>query len=192
MIKQICLDVDGVLVDWCGAVCRLFGEDPQDVYDRWDFDGDPDITVPLGITTEELWKMVNASGPEFWSGLQPYPWADALWDLCNKLAPTSLLTATSEDPHSASGKMMWMQNRWGVKFRDFLIGSQKQFCARPGAILVDDQDKNCEKFVMEEDGTPTGASAVLFPQPWNSLSCFQGDPFDFVKQSLIMKQRGCL
>ena len=190
MITQICLDIDGVLVDWCGAVCKIFGQDPDDVYARW-MPGN-DITEPLGISLTDMWKAVDAYGEDFWSGLEAYPWCDELWETCTAIAPTILLTSPSRNPASVAGKVRWMQERFGDGFRDFSISPRKHFCARPGAVLIDDTDKNCDQFVTGVDGQPTGAKAIVFPQPWNSLKHFQWNPFEFARQSLIMIGRGCV
>jgi hypothetical protein len=77
-----------------------------------------------------------------------------------------------------AGKLVWLGNLFGTPFRDYLMGPNKHFLARDGAVLIDDNDDKCIKFVEY------GGNAILFPQKWNALKNFQGDPYEFVAQAL--------
>lgn len=182
MITQICLDIDGVLADWIGGASKLFGIDPEELYQRWP--PGADITDVAGISMGEMWKAIDEAGIEFWATLEPYPWARDLWELCKVTAPSVILTSPSQHPTSLAGKLIWLDHMFGSPFRDYLMGPNKYFCARTGAVLIDDNDKKATRFVVDEEGIPTGASAILFPQPWNTLSKINGDKLEFVAQAL--------
>jgi hypothetical protein len=82
--------------------------------------------------------------------------------VCEGFAPTTILTSPSKDPAAAAGKTRWLQSVFGRDFRSYLIGPDKQSCARPGAVLIDDRDENCDSFRQ------AGGRAIVFPQRWNS------------------------
>jgi len=164
-IDRIFLDLDGVLADWIGGVCRLYGIDrslAENTTGPYQ-----DISDVLGVSTNALWRAVDEAGSRFWAELDRYPWARPLFEYCEAIAPTTILTSPSWHPTSLSGKLEWLNRhlRWrGEKaFRQYLIGPDKVACARPGALLIDDRDSQCEAF------RAAGGSAILFPQPWNKM-----------------------
>lgn len=167
---KICLDLDGVLVDFVGGAAKIFGYDPS-VVTTWDY-------YPLiGVTESEFWRRIDEAGSDFWAHLEPYPWAMDLYDKCASIAPTILLTTPSKCPTSAHGKVRWMQSVFGTNFRKFLIGPSKEFCANADTVLIDDNDSNCKRF--EE----VGGNAILFPRPWNAHAGI-ADPYTHTLESL--------
>lgn len=178
-IKTIFVDMDGVLCDWVGGVCRLLGRDQADIEANWSANGD--ICPQLGVTMNELWARIDAEGSEFWSGLSPYPWAHDLWALCNSVAPTVVLTSPSWHPSSLVGKLEWLNTHAGhagYPFRNYLIGPQKAACAAAGKLLIDDRDKLCSEFLA------AGGRSLLFPRLWNSARDSAADPMTVVKAAL--------
>lgn len=174
-IDRILLDMDGVLSDWTGAACRLFDRDPADVYANWP-EGCWDITKALGVSGAELWRRVDSAGFYFWAELEAYPWVDELLELCQATAPTTILTSPSRDPQSLAGKLEWMQRRWGLTFRDYLVGPDKLACARPGALIIDDRPATVDGF------REAGGAGVLFPAAWNGNRGL--DPMAHVREAL--------
>jgi len=166
-ITRIFLDLDGVLADWATAAILLHGRDPDAVLGSWPA-GTYDLADVLGISDNEMWRPINDAGASFWAELKPLPWYGDLLSLCMHTAPTTILTSPSKDPSAAAGKTRWLQAVFGSGFRDYLIGPAKVACAYPGAVLIDDADKNCESFVASAQGIRTGGAAVVFPQRWNS------------------------
>lgn len=179
-IDRILLDVDGVLADWVAGVCRLFDRDQSEMEAEWGHDYD--ICSVLGCSTSEMWRRVDEAGEDFWANLEPYPWADQLYDLCRSLAPTTILTSPSHDPTSLAGKLRWLDEHMGKgeHFRKFLIGPDKVACARPGALLIDDRDANCDDF------RSYGGQAIVFPRPWNVFRPFVGNELEFIKHTLAI------
>ena len=177
-IERIFLDMDGVLADWTGSACRLLGRDPAEVYASWP-EGCWDITAALGVSGNELWSAVNAAGFEFWASLEPYPWASDLVELCERTAPTTILTSPSRDPQSLAGKLAWLQAWLGEDFRDYLIGPDKLSCARRGAVLIDDRTSTVRAFGAR------GGAGVEFPALWNPRGrSGVGDPVEAIRADL--------
>lgn len=164
MIKRIFLDMDGVLCNFVDATARLFKTTEEELLRKWE-PGVYDICLPLGITTEQLWYAIGTNVHTHWPNLKPYPWAKELWELCNKYAPTIILSSPSYDPGCLSGKNIWLNEHLadGEPFRKFLIGPAKEFCAAEEHLLIDDSDAQCEKF------KENGGHAITFPQIWNCL-----------------------
>lgn len=172
MIKQICLDIDGVLADFVGGSAKLLGFDPK-LVTTWHY------YEQVGTTEAKFWEAIDNAGLDFWRELKKYYWADHLWLACCGRAQTILLTSPSNHHSSVSGKLLWMQSEFGLGFRDYLMGSPKDVCARPGTVLIDDSDDNCEKFLK------AGGVAILFPRPWNKLRGLADDPMPYVLQQLV-------
>jgi 5'(3')-deoxyribonucleotidase len=168
--------MDEVLANWKSAAIRLFDQDEEEALANWGFK--EDITSVLGISEEKLWRKLDDAGADFWANLEPYPWANELWELCQSIAPSIILTSPSQDPFSLAGKLIWLNNQFGAPFRDYQMGPNKEFCARPGAVLIDDNQDNCDKF------NANGGTAIVFPQPWNSLRRIKGDKMAFVTKAL--------
>lgn len=173
-IQRICLDVDGVLVDFVSATADLLGHDPDKVLSSWVL-GNYDLAASLGMSNDDIWRKIDSAGENFWANIRTYPWFDQLVELCNaKAAEVVLCTSPSLHHESASGKLRWIQQHFGPKFRNYLIGAPKHFCARPGAVLIDDSEHNCEMF------REYGGAAILFPRKWNSGFLFAENPIGYV------------
>lgn len=179
MISQILLDLDGVLCDFVLPAVRLFTDDPQKVCANWQ-PGNYSMADNLGVSNSKFWKKIDKAGSFFWSNLPPYPWMRELIELCRAQAPTIICTSPSPKPSSLLGKVYWMHNHFGPGFRDYLIGAPRQFCARPGAVLIDDSDANCSLFRLN------GGQAILFPQMWNERHALAADPMKVVRDELAI------
>lgn len=153
---RVFCDMDGVLCDFVLGTAKLFGFDPS-VVTMWNY------FPAIGHTEQTFWEGVRHAGSDFWADLPPYEWHDELQALCKHYDDEYvLLTSPSHCPSSLHGKLRWMHRMYGPRFNSYLIGSRKERCAHPGAVLIDDSDSNCRKFVEH------GGEAILFPQPWNA------------------------
>lgn len=188
---MIFLDVDEVLANWTGAVLTRLGLEPEAIYARWAVEA-PEVwnlfEIPnFPVSAAEAWGVINDAGAEFWSSLEPYPWAFELFDACQAAGPTVLLTKPSRHPTSAMGKLQWMQRHFGrylgrgargEGFEDYLIGPPKHAVARPGAVLIDDSPRNCAAFEAH------GGKAILFPSVGNRRRAHRTDPLAVVVPEL--------
>jgi hypothetical protein len=178
MFRKIFLDIDGVCNRLIMQALALHSRH-ADTYD--------DSTYPL----RGDYRIVNAvnclrqrdgrrdlSAFEFWARVERRHWANAphsaeyAWlfaECVDLVGPESVCFLTSPvsvpafDADSAAGKREWIaRNAPAYMRRQSLIGVAKEFCASPGALLIDDSDDNCKAFVA------AGGSALLVPRPWNS------------------------
>lgn len=154
MIEHVLLDLDGVLVQWSEQVCLLFNQ-PGLIRPTWD------VEDWLGISSEEMWAKIDAQGADWWRSLPPYTWNTGLLSLVTSY-PFTIATCPSKHVSSVAGKFLWIHDRFGEGFTKFMLGKDKWLMAKPGTVLIDDSDKNCQLF--EE----AGGHAIVFPQPWNS------------------------
>ena len=150
--RLIFVDCDGVEADFFGGVRRVWHRSDL-VPDQYD------LADQLGITTEEFWGTIDRLGPAFWSQLEPYPWAVALWGAAQNAGDAYILTQPSEHPACVAGKVEWIARELGT--RRYLLAPYKDACSRPGALLIDDKPANCREWERR------GGIAWLFPQPWN-------------------------
>ncbi len=182
-IKRIFLDVDDVLVDFTLAALSYttgYSIDENDFNPEWGFDivkAHNELSHPSEdeITIEVFWRKFNRN---FWAFRQKADDCDTIieasYDLVGK-ENVFLLTAPLQDPESAAGKMELIRDMFPVFWRDrrYMIAPPKYACAYPGALLIDDSDKNVNEF------RTAGGQAALVPQPWNSEHARSGEPLSF-------------
>ena len=169
-IDTVYLDMDGVLADFVGSSIRALGHAPAEVMPRMlehkgDYDG---MYSALDMDEDEFWERLDAleggtvPGSLVWEKMDPYPWRDMILKLCREVAPTWILTSPSRNAGSSYGKIVWLQTWLGARFRDYILSPRKWHVARPGTLLVDDSDRNVDKWRRK------GGEAILFPRIWNS------------------------
>lgn len=176
-IKTIFLDMDDVLNRFTMCALKHVGCD-VDVYDdssfnpKWGFDI---IKAANNLLDRKYPFRQYLSLNAFWSRINREVWADTpvseecrfLIDECQMMVGKEnvcILSCPTEDPECLAGKLEWIHKympSW--LWRQYLIGPQKWMCARPNALLIDDSDKNVEKFRQ------AGGQALLVPRPWNAL-----------------------
>lgn len=165
MAARCLLDLDGVLADFISAAFVVHGVDPVAGLAAWP-KGEYSVETVLGITAKEFWtKIQDAAG--FWENLKPTPDCFEIIAAAEKRfgqENVCVLTSPPSDPSAAAGKMRWIAEYMPAYRRRFLIGPAKEFCASPSSVLVDDSEKNTDKFVA------AGGRVVLVPQPWNMAS----------------------
>ena len=169
---EIVCDMDGVLVDFVESANRIHGR-PGYVPNKFDYFED------WGLTAEEFWAPIDAQGPEWWKNITFYPWAEDLLDIIARYASDFVVaTACSKNAYSSQGKVQAIQAYFGEDFRKYFITPCKHYLAKPGRVLIDDYEKNTQKF-LENDG-----NAILFPRPWNENRDLANDPLPYVVEQL--------
>lgn len=160
MNKLCFLDMDGVLADFVSAACDVHGRpnpyvDPKN-YGIWEMD------KIWGMTAKEFWAPMGREG--YWLGMQKLKDADALVDVLSQyfgLDNICILSSPSLSPYCVPEKRQWLKQHFPMLANNVLFGSAKQFLAGPGRYLVDDYDKNIDKFVK------FGGTGITYPQMWN-------------------------
>jgi hypothetical protein len=173
MIKRILLDIDDVCNRFTMSALWHVGcqVDPMDEATH-PGGGDYDIVACANrmfgydrFTPQTFW---DSFPQRFWATIAPSAEFPYLIGWCESLVGNDnicLLTSPTIDPDCPAGKLEWIQKfcpRW--LHRQFQIGPCKQFCAHPDALLIDDADKNVNKF------REWGGNALLVPRPWNSAN----------------------
>jgi 5'(3')-deoxyribonucleotidase len=153
----ILLDMDGVVCDFVSAACVACGH-PGHAVTGWDFNTD------FGMTMTEFWAAIDAQGLTFWRDLKEYPGFWRMYRELVKQADVIFLTTPSQSPYCISGKLQWLQERFGQDFRDFSFTPRKELLAGPDRILIDDSDSNIATFAAH------GGRTILWPQPWNAAA----------------------
>ena len=156
---NIFLDKDGVCVNFVMGVLKRFNS--EFLLNSWP-KGVPEIADVLGISSSEMWQILEKEKCSFWRSLDEYSWFKNLYKEACSLGNVVFLTKPNLDPSSLKGKVEWMQDRFGKDFRKYIITSEKHHCADKNSVLIDDNEDNCESFEKN------GGTAILFPQVWNS------------------------
>jgi 5'(3')-deoxyribonucleotidase len=176
-ISRIFLDVDGVLADFDTSALKAMEITREQMDER----------VPLGqwnvnegtMSDTEFWKRVDKI-PDFWHTLGKYPDADEIVDVCEYYFPNEvvLLTTPPTNPYSYFGKAHWIKANFPHLYRSMFIGPNKFKLAHPGAVLVDDAEKNCDKFER------AGGKVVLVPTRGNRLHPLEKNRVKEIKRQI--------
>lgn len=170
---EIFVDIDGVLADFVSASIAVHGgQYDEEAYPKLEWS----IANVLGITESEFWAKIDATEPNFWPNLDPYPWALNLLESVRTRGRVSLLSTPSKHSSCHSGKRQWV-DRW-VSDCELILCKSKDLLSGPGRVLIDDNDGNCEKWRAR------GGTAILFPQPWNQNHALTGRRFGYVIEQL--------
>lgn len=162
-VEQVLLDMDGVIADFMGHLCKYHGRpspylDPKN-YGIWDTE------TLWGITVEEFWAPIKEDSLHFWKTIPKTSEADFIVQEAVARFGTenvAILTAPSDDEGAVPGKRKWMEKYFPQFKKRMIFGSAKEFMAAPYRTLIDDRDKNVEAF------RNAGGNAILVPRLWNS------------------------
>lgn len=156
----ILLDMDGVCVQFMAAAVKVQGLDPVEILANWP-KGKWDVAEVCGIDKPTFWRKVEEASPEFWINLREYDYFRGMYDQLRQWGDVFFVTSPAWCAAAAQGKIIWLQDRFGKPFCNYVITNQKYLLARSETILIDDFEKNCDAFTASE------GRAVLFPRPWN-------------------------
>lgn len=153
------LDMDGVLTDFVAAMC-LHHKRPDPYLDTANY-GQFDMYGPWSMDEETFWSVADL---DFWKQLPVMPEAHELVAALESMFGEEnicILSSPSKNLDCVHGKIWWLRKHFNAYRRSFLIGPKKEFCAGPDRVLVDDYDRNVDKF------SAAGGCAVLVPRLWN-------------------------
>lgn len=163
------LDMDGVIVDYFSGVCRRF---KQPTYPYSYTPGVWSWFAEIGMTDSDVAPCMDR---EFYASLDWMPDGREIVEYAERKAGPDnvyLLTAPWDTDGCLAGKMDWVKRHMPRYTRRVLMGTPKELCSRPDAVLLDDSESNCRKFV----DVPNPGTAVVCPRPWNVRhpeSCLQ-------------------
>ena len=173
----IFLDLDGVLAKFVEGACKIHG-----------------LTNPyregLGVAQSwDMWKLLGLSEDEFyypmedifWSNLEVDEQAHELVEVCLDAAEKNnvfFLSTPSRNVGSYSGKYQWVSHHFPPLRRNLILSAHKHLLASSDRLLIDDSDKNIERFQAY------GGLTFTWPQPWNKNFKNVGKGLDLLKESL--------
>ncbi len=181
MKRKVFLDMDGVIADFMGALCKVHGREipygnPANL-GRWDTE------QIWGISEKDFWAPVASNSLEFWETIDKTPEADEIVKLAVLefgLENVCILTAPSKDAGSVPGKRNWISKYYPCfsKRMLFATASAKHFCAGSGKYLIDDKDSNVDEF------DAAGGIGILVPRPWNAEHMLEKDLIQVVRDQI--------
>ena len=178
--REIYLDLDGVCVDLFGAAVAAHGFDPQTVLKEWAsrYRGEFYPYRVLHMEKDPFWDRITQLGESFWAELEPFPWFEDLYDGLRQHGNVVFCSSSNREPTCLSGKLRWLQERFGSKFQDYIFTYHKDRLAHSNAFLVDDYDVNIDRFRTR------GGNGILFPQIWNSNHSVSTNPVEYVLEKM--------
>lgn len=161
MNPVIYLDMDGVCADFPSAAIASYGQEPGQVFALWKekYAGKSRDYNVMDLHETDFWKAENFD-ENFWTNLDEYPWFKDLYNNLCTIAPVVFLSSPGNSPYALSGKLKWLQARFGENFQNYIFTSKKHLLARENTILIDDYEFYVNAF------REAGGRAVLFPQIW--------------------------
>ena len=147
MIKNIYLDLDGVICDWKGKVCELLNIDQNDSEARNILRKDAMLCGYKFQTTAYIDSIVEEKGYEFWRNLELLPWAEDLWKMVNSLDRKVYILSNPGHFHDAAhAKLDYIWDKLGT--RNYILTKHKYLLANSESILIDDMKHNIKKFSL--------------------------------------------
>jgi len=177
--RVIYLDMDGVVVDivkgvadWLRYYCNKDIPNYNQLIGRWPR-GDYEMSEQFGVPEEEMWWQIERGGVRFWRTLPCYDSPRQFYyNLKDTFARVIFLSTPGGRGQGIAdclaGKMLWLQDIFGLDFKEFIFTSHKEQLARHDAVLIDDSAENCKKFV------DAGGHAIVYPRPWNNAEIVDG------------------
>lgn len=144
------------------------------------------MVAHLDIAPIEFWKVIDSYGEEWWANLELEEWANELINVVKFYdRDFTILTSPSRSHFAASGKILWLQKFFGKKFSNYIItpAKNKQKLANKNAILIDDNDRNCEQFRARLGYT------ILFPRIWNTNHELESGKLEHTERQLRLISR---
>lgn len=171
------LDMDGVIANWTKQVAKVFSHDYDEMIANWQ-PGVYDTAEHLGISDGWMWKNIDAY-ETFWEEIEAYDYAHKLVKYLKKNHEVHICSSPSRNKRSMAGKSEWLTKHNFGFGRNFFFTPQKHLLAAPGRVLIDDLDKNIDKF------NANGGHGILFPQPWNVAHELAGkDRIEYIEEKL--------
>ena len=174
--------MDGVIADWNKQFCVISGLDHSEVIKNWK-PGITDISDQLGISKSQMWGRIGAN-KDFWMDIPVFPYAHEMVDYLRSKYEVRICSSPSSDPLCVAHKLEWL-NKNKFKFgKKTHINHEKWPLAGPGRLLIDDMDKNIEKWSNPPEPWAVAGPTLLFPQVWNSAGEYSGCKLQLIKDLL--------
>lgn len=169
----ILLDVDGVICNFIDGIIKLHNWPiNHDDVSCWDYH------KTFNVSDRDMWKPTEDG--KWWTTLDEYEWAQELVSKLRSYDEVIFCTSPNLDSSCPSQKVKWLRDKGFMPHykNEYQIGKRKELNAKSGAILIDDSDKNVERYRGH------GGIAILFPQPWNKNKNYTVDRVNYTLQCL--------
>ncbi|MCK9570134.1 adenylyltransferase/cytidyltransferase family protein [Candidatus Pacearchaeota archaeon] len=168
------VDLDGVLVDFVGAMAKALNVPYRPDQIR----GEYDVGKIFGLKTD----LFSLFGPDFWEACDWMRDGQAILQTVIRAVGEDHVWICSSPTHESSspmGKLRWIEkhldDRWA---RRYIFTPHKDLLAKPGTILVDDSDAVIDAF------RKVGGQAVRVARPWNCEWPIAGQALDYLAEDL--------
>jgi len=179
--EEIYLDMDGVIADFVHAFMHI--------HKRMDLAHNLTtrcLEEVLGITQEECWAPIVDEKHYFWDEIPIFPWAIELYQFCRQIGPVTFLSRPiclpelngRDTAYCVRGKLTWLRRNFGQEIdeHDVIFTGRKESVAKPGVLLVDDDERYELKF------RERGARQIVFPACYNRFRARWDEPMDCVHE----------
>ena len=176
-IKQVYIDIDGVLADLILQTERYLHKPP--IF----YPGNYDLTKMFDISFEHLMHLFDDHA--FWANIPVFNWAETLIEFFYAHGIFVYFVTHAVDSENAfSGKYAWFVQHFHAYKSEliFIQGSMpeskspgcRHLLAREDRLLIDDNDQNVAGWVLNS------GPAILFPQMWNANHELKNQPMRYV------------
>lgn len=157
----ILTDVDGVLADFIGELCRyhLPNHKPKD-FTRWKLEEN------LG-TVDRVYAEQAIRSPGFCEGLRMYPGAKGFLEKLRKKGTVIAVTACTPTRHWPGERIEWCTRR-GFSRNEIILSPGPLKHLVFGDYLIEDR---LDTAIQWQDNNPYG-QAILIDRPWNQGSTY--------------------
>lgn len=170
------VDMDEVLADFVGGVARLYGISPEDLEKRR-VQGKWEIYEALETTGTECWNKIRKAR-RFWRGLECISEGfELLRNLDTMRLNWRILSSPDEEVDCYAEKYEWIKLYLGDCHK-LIATPDKHLLAKPNAILIDDREVNCQRFVEH------GGRSILWPSIGNRLYPMRSEPVEHVMKEI--------
>lgn len=188
---KIFLDMDGVITDFVLPAMKLFDAGVSEI--EYPCSCEWDILSAINMVRNErgltpigkkhFWDNLIY---DFWRNLKMYPGIMQFIDQLKQYGEVFIATSPTLDSGCVAAKYDWIMGNLPDFRSKLFICTRKELLAGPGAVLIDDRDKNCDAF------DKAGGYGILVNRPWNNGG-YDPDPYKGVLNEVdrIYRQRLC-
>jgi 5'(3')-deoxyribonucleotidase len=185
-LKTVFVDMDDVLCDFAGGVCKLLGM-PRKELEARRTPGEWNIEHLFGLSQQEFWAIIRKEGGvKFWMDLEPTPhYIELLRAVNSRFKQWFILTSPDRDPRCYAGKIAWAQHHLGTLYSKVIPTPHKWVVSQKDRLLIDDREQNLIEFeVCLKTGVSRGGCGLMFPHNGNRLHSLKHDPLSYIEENL--------
>ena len=162
MERKCFCDLDGVLADFMGGICKAHGRPNPHLQacnaGEWD--------IPSVWKMNEVQFYLPCEEQSFWENLEEMPDMTALWQILTDTfgrRGITILTRPTRHAGAYAGKYNWVRKHLGPDIKILIGDCPKEDLVKTGRILIDDHDKNVDLWRQ------AGGEAIMIPRHWNRM-----------------------